>query len=59
MSEACDATFESGNTFLKHVSSGVHNAGIDVAELFEAEEFGGMFCITKHVAGGLINRDGA
>ena len=57
--EGGDTTFECGDALFEHVGGGVHDTGVNVAELFEAEEFGRMVGIPKHVAGGLINRDGA
>ena len=53
------AAFEGGDALLENVGGGVHDAGVDVAELLESEEAGGVIGIVKDVGGGLVNRHGS
>ena len=53
-----NAPFEIGYTLLHHVVGGVHDARVDVAELFQPKEVGRMFRIVKLIAGGVINGHG-
>ena len=41
------AAFERGDALLEHVGGGVHDAGVDVAELLQREEAGGVVGILK------------
>ncbi len=54
--QARDAAFEGRDPLLEDVGRGVHDAGVDVAELLEAEETGGVIGIVKNVGRGLVNR---
>ena len=45
-------------TFLEHIGGGVHESGVDVPELLEREQPGGMLGVAEHVAGGLIDGHG-
>ena len=46
---------------LQHVAGRVHDAGVDVAELLEREQVGGVLGVAELVGGGLVDRhrDGA
>ena len=57
--QAGGSAFEGGNALLKDVGGGVHDAGVDVAELLESEETGRVIGIVKDVGGGLVDRHGA
>ena len=50
------AAFEGGDALLKDVGGGVHDARVDVAELLEPEETGGVIGIVKDIRRGLVNR---
>ncbi len=52
------AAFQVGQALLEHVGGGVHDAGVDVAQLFQGEQVGGMFGVLELVAGGLVDRHG-
>ena len=54
-----DAAFERGNALLEDVGGRVHDAGVDVAELLQREQPGGMVGIVEDVGGGLVDGDGA
>jgi hypothetical protein len=53
------AAFESGYALLKDVGGGVHDAGVDVAELLEREETTGVVRVLEEIRGGLIDGHGA
>jgi RNA-splicing ligase RtcB len=53
------AAFERGDALLEDVGGGVHDAGVDVAELLEAEEAAGVVGIVEDVGGGLVDGHGA
>ena len=57
--EGARATFEGGHTLLEHIGGRIHDPGVDVTELFEAKEIGGVFGIPEHITGGLIKGDRA
>ncbi len=54
-----DAALESGDALLEDVGGGVHDPGVDVAELLQAEEAGGVVGVVEDVAGGGVDRDRA
>ena len=56
--EGCRAAFESRDALLKDVGGGVHDAGVDVAELLEREETAGVVGILEEVGGGLVDGHG-
>ena len=49
------AAFEGRNAVFKDCLGRVHDAGVDVAELLQAEQAGGMIHIVKHVGRGLVD----
>jgi hypothetical protein len=49
------AALERGQPLLEGVRGGVHDARVDVAELLEREERGGVVGVAELVAGGLID----
>ena len=51
-----DAALEGGDPRLQHVVRRVHDAAVDVAELGQAEQVGGMLGVAELVAGGLVDR---
>ncbi len=57
--ERGDSAFERGDALLEDVGGGVHDAGVDVAELLQAEEAGGVVGVVEDVGGGLVDGDGA
>ena len=57
--QRADAAFQVGDALLEHVGGGVHDAGVDVAQLLQGEQVGGVFGALELVAGGLVDRDGA
>ena len=57
--ERRDAALELGHPLLEDVVGGVHDPGVDVPELPEAEEIGRVVGAVEHVAGGGIDRHGA
>ena len=57
--ERADAAFERGHALLEHVRGGVHDARVDVAELLEGEQIGGVRGILEDVRSGLVNGNGA
>ena len=56
-----DAPFERGDALLEHVGGRIHDPGIDVAELLEREQVGGVLGALELIGGGLVDRhrDGA
>ena len=50
------ATFEAGDAFFQHRHGRVVEARIDVAEIVQVEEAGGVIDIVEHVRGGLVDR---
>jgi hypothetical protein len=55
----CDAPFEVGDASLEDVDRGVHDPRVDVAELPEPEELGGVVGGVEDVGGGRIDGNGA
>ena len=56
---AADAALERGDALLEDVGGRVHDPGVDVAELLEPEEAGGVGGVVEDVAGGGVDRDRA
>ena len=52
-----DAALESGHALFEYPVGGVHDPGVDVAELLQAEEAGGMVGIVEDVAGCGVDRN--
>jgi hypothetical protein len=52
------AALERRHPFLEDRLGGVHDAGVDVPELLEAEESGGVGSVPEGVAGGLVDGHG-
>ncbi|HMN30062.1 MAG TPA: hypothetical protein PKE45_18055 [Caldilineaceae bacterium] len=48
-----------GHPLFEHIGGGVHNAGVDITQLFQGEEIGRVFRIAELIAGGLVDRHGA
>ena len=59
VASAGDSAFEGGNALLEDVGGGVHDAGVDVAELLQAEEPAGVVGVVEDVGGGLVDGHGA
>lgn len=59
VSESATPAFESGDPGLQNIVSRIVEAGINVAQLFQPEEVGGVFGIPEDKAGGLVDRQGA
>ena len=57
--QARRAAVQRRQTLFQHVGGGVHQAGVDVAELAQAEEVGRVLGVVKHIAGRGVNRHGA
>jgi len=55
--EPGDAALERRDALLEHVVGGVHDPRVDVPELLEGEEPGGVVGVAEAVAGGLIDGD--
>ena len=53
------AALERRHALLENVGGGIHDARIDVAELLQRKQGGGMFGIVENERGGLVNRHGA
>ena len=53
--EAGHAALERGDPLLEDVGGGVHDAGVDVAELLEREEVGAVLGGVEDVGGGLVD----
>ena len=53
---AADAALERGDALLEHVRGRVHDAGVDVAELLEREQIGGVLGALELIGGGLVDR---
>ena len=51
--------FERRNALLEHVGRRVHDAGVDVAELLQRKQAGGVVGVVEHVRRGLVDRHGA
>ena len=56
-SQGAHATLESGDALFEHVRGGVHDPGVDVAELLQAEEAGRVVGVVEDVARGGVDRD--
>ena len=54
--QCADAAFEAGDALLQHVGRRIHDAGVDIAELFQGEQIGRVLRALELVAGGLIDR---
>ena len=54
--EGPDAALESGDALLEHVGGRVHDPGVDVAELLQSEEAGGVIGVVEDVARGGVDR---
>ena len=50
------AAFEGGDALLEDVGGGVHDARVDVAELLQGEQPGGVVGVVEDVGGRLVNR---
>ena len=50
--------FEAGDPGLDHALGGVHDAGVDVADLGQREQVGGVVAVAELVRGGLVDRHG-
>jgi hypothetical protein len=63
MTRACGqrrhAAFERSNALFKHIGGRVHQAGVDVSQLFEREQIRGVFRALELIARCLIQRHGA
>ena len=57
--QRADAAFQVGQALLEHIGGRVHDAGVDVAELLQGEQVGGVLGALELVAGGLVDRHGA
>ena len=57
--ERPDATLEGGDALLEDVGGRVHDPGVDVAELLQPEEPGGVVGVVEDVARRGVDRDGA
>ena len=53
------SALQRSDALLQHVGGGVHQAGVDVAELLEAEEARRVVGIVEDVGGGLVDGHGA
>ena len=53
------AAIERRQPLFQNVGGGVHQAGVDIAELPQAEEIGRMLGVMEHIARGCIDRHGA
>ena len=53
------AAFERRHALLKDVGGGVHDAGVDVAELLQREQAAGVVGVLEDVGGGLVDGHGA
>ena len=56
MASAADAVFERGHALLQHVRGRIHDARVDVAELLQREQRGGVLGIVEDEGSGLVNR---
>ena len=52
------AALERSDALLEHVVGRVHDAGVDVAELLEREQIGGVLGALELIGGGLVDRHG-
>ncbi len=57
--QCAGSAFERGDALFENVGGGVHEACVDVAELFESKEIGGVLGVFKDVRAGSIDRNGA
>jgi len=57
--QCADAAFEIGQALLQDIGGGVHDTGVDIAELGKGKQVGGVLGALELVAGGLIDRHGA
>ena len=47
--------FQIGHALFKHITGGVHDAGINIAEFLQGKQAGGMFGAVEYIGSGLIN----
>ena len=59
MGERTGTAFEGREALLEDVRRRVHDAGIDITQLLQAEEIRGVFRVAELVAGCLVDRDRA
>ena len=55
---AADAAFQGGDALLEDVHGRVHDPRVDVAELLQREQPGGVVGVVEQVGGGLVDRHG-
>mmetsp|Transcript_24127 Transcript_24127/g.44834 ORF Transcript_24127/g.44834 Transcript_24127/m.44834 type:complete len:218 (-) Transcript_24127:10062-10715(-) len=53
---AADTALKGGDPFLQHGHRWVGQAGIDVSDLLQVKEGGGVLCIAEHIGGRLVDR---
>ena len=51
----CQAALQSGDPLLEDVGGGVHDPGVDVPELLQTEQPGGVVGVVEDIGGGLID----
>ena len=56
--EGPDATLQGGDPLLHRILGGVHDAGVDIAELLEGEQVCRVFGVPEGVRRGLVDRQG-
>lgn len=56
--QSASAALEGGDTLLEDIGRRVHQARVDVAELFERKEIGSMLTAPEHVRHGLVDGHG-
>ena len=54
-----NSAFQCGHALFKNIVSRVHDAAVDIAELLQAEQGGGVIGIFKHVGSRLVDGHGA
>jgi len=55
--DSSNSSFEGSYAILKHIDSGISNAGVDVSRRSQSKEIGAMSRIIKDEAGGCIDWD--
>ena len=50
-------SLEKGDTLFEHIGGGVHETGIDVPELAQGEEVGGVLCVFEGKGRSFIDRE--
>ena len=53
------APLQGGDPLLKHIGGGIHQAGVDVPLLRQAEAGRGLIAVLEPIGGGHVNRHGA